>query len=100
MKKITLASALFLLFSSPSISQTFKYDCGGNELVVSLSPNSARFNGERYDFYDGESDGRATKMVFSRYGNILKFIAEPMSNSYKMGLTKGSDFKSYNCTEV
>ncbi|WP_445397936.1 hypothetical protein [Zobellella sp. An-6] len=88
-----------VLFSPLTTAQQFNYQCGNHELIVTLSPNSAILDGKRFSYQDGESDGRTTKMTFYGNGAVLKFLSTPMSNSYVMGLTEGSDFKKEYCKE-
>lgn len=79
----------------------FKYKCGSHDLTMMLSPNAAYLDGKPFEYKSGETNGEVTKMTFFGDGaQILKFLADPASNSYHYGLSQGGSFEEETCTEV
>ncbi|GJL27292.1 hypothetical protein TUM17574_56680 [Klebsiella pneumoniae] len=99
MKKIIFFS-LFLL-SASSFAQQFHYQCEGRDLKIMLSPNAAFLDGKSFEYKNGETNGETTKMTFfGPSGEVLKFLVNPVTNLYRMGLTSGATFEEINCTEI
>ncbi len=99
MKKILFFS-LFLL-SANSFAQQFHYQCEGRDLKIMLSPNAAFLDGKSFEYKNGETNGETTKMTFfGPSGEVLKFLVNPVTNLYRMGLTSGARFEEINCTEI
>lgn len=102
MKKLLLAffTASLFFISNTSFAQTFKYQCGEHKLTVMLSPNAAYLDGKPYTYKHGETDGAVTKLTFYGDSNVLKFLADPASNNYKLGLTSNSSYEEKDCQET
>ena len=95
MKKIIFFS-LFLL-SASSFAQQFHYQCEGRDLKIMLSPNAAFLDGKSFEYKNGETNGETTKMTFfGPSGEVLKFLVNPVTNLYRMGLTSGATFEEIN----
>ncbi|MEG3132374.1 hypothetical protein SC206_02165 [Rouxiella sp. T17] len=102
MKRIKLALKLAVLLTlAPAVShaQSFNYKCGDHRLTINLAPNSARLDGKAFEYKDGDSDGVSTNMTFYGDGDVLKFLAVPANDTYKMGLTSGGNFEQSDCME-
>lgn len=99
MKKVLLLLSFFL--STNALAQTFNYQCDGHTLKIMLSPNAAFLDGKAFRYKSGETDGEITKMTFfGPSGEVLKFLVNPVTNLYRIGITSGGGFEEKNCTEI